>query len=165
MGNGNEQSGDYIEYENFRNSAGQIVKVNSWAFDAKKGTRNLFLIEQDAQYQNNRLSSFTRTLIDENGSVSGDEKCNLFYDELGKLIRIERVDQESGFRTVISNQMNGSNLVVHYSVDLMSEVQEYGKNQIQDIFYRFDSQGNWNRMYWKSGNKTYLEAKRKIYYQ
>jgi len=56
-------------------------------------------------------------------------------------------------------------MVSHYSVDLMSEIQEYGKNQIQDIYYKFDNQGNWNRMYWKSGNKTYLAAKRKITYR
>lgn len=162
---GNEQSGDYIEYENFRNSAGQIVKVNYWAFNAKENTRSLYLIEQDAQYRNKQLSSFTRTLIDENGNVSGDEKCNLYYDESGKLISIERIDQDSGFRTLISNKMEGSRLVSHYSVDLMSEVQEFGKNQIQDIYYKFDNKGNWNRMYWKSGNKTYLEAKRRITYR
>jgi len=162
---GNEQSGDYIEHENFRNSAGQIVKVNYWAFNAKECARSLFLIEQDAQYKNNRLSSFTRNMIDENGNVSGDEKCNLYYDKAGKLIRIERVDQESGFRTVISNQMEGSRMVSHYSIDLMSEIQEYGKTQIQDIYYKLDNQGNWNRMYWKSGNKTYLAAKRKITYR
>ena len=161
----NEQSGDYIEHENFRNSAGQIVKVNYWAFNAKECIRNLFLIEQDADYKNNRLSSFTRNMVDENGNISGDEKCNLYYDEAGKLTRIERVDQKSGFRTVISNQIDGPNLVSHYSVDLMSEMQEYGKNQIQDIFYKFDNQGNWNRMYWKSGDKTYLAAKRKITYR
>ena len=162
---GNEQTGDYIEHENFRNSAGQIVKVNYWAFDAKERTRSLYLIEQDAQYKNNQLSSFTRTLIDENGNVSGNEKCNLFYDESGKLISIERIDQDSGFRTIISNEMEGSRMVSHYSVDLMLEVQEFGKNQIQDIYYKVDDKGNWNRMYWKSGNKTYLEAKRKIKYR
>jgi hypothetical protein len=162
---GNEQSGDYIEHENFRNSAGQIVKVNYWAFSAKDDTRSLYLIEQDAQYKNKQLSSFTRTLIDESGNVSGNEKCNLYYDKSGKLVRIERVDQDSGFRTLISNEIEGSRMVSHYSVDLMSEVQEFGKNQIQDIYYKFDNKGNWTRMYWKSGNKTYLEAKRKITYR
>lgn len=162
---GNEQSGDYLEHENFRNSAGQVVKVNYWAFSAKERNRSLFLIEQDAKYQGNQLSSFTRTLLDDNGNVSGDEKCNLYYDEAGNLTRIERIDQESGFRTVINNQMESSGLVSHYSVDLMSEMKEYGKNQIQDIYYQYDNQGNWIRMYWKSGNKTYLEAKRKITYR
>jgi len=162
---GNKQSGNYIEYENFRNNSGQIVKVNYWEFDAKESNRSLFLIEQDAQYQNNRLSSFTRTLIDENGNISGNEKCNLSYDEEGELIRIERIDLESGFRTVLSNQMNGLFMISRYSIDLMSEMKEYGKNQIQDIYYKFDEKGNWTRMYRESGNKTYLEAKRKIYYQ
>lgn len=162
---GNEQSGDYIEHENFRNNAGQIVKVNYWEFNAKENTRSLFLIEQDAQYQSNRLSSFTRTLIDENGNVSGNEKCNLNYNEGGELIRIERIDQESGFRTVLSNQMNGSFMVSHYSIDLMSEIKEFGKNQIQDIYYKYDNKGNWTRMYRESGKEIYLEAKRKISYR
>jgi hypothetical protein len=161
---GNEQSGDYIEHENFRNSAGQIVKVNYWAFNAKDFSRHLFLIEQDAQYENKRLSSFSRTLIDDSGNVFGNEKCNLYYDESGKLIRIERVDQDSGFRTVINYEIVGSRLVSHYSIDLMTEVKEFGKNQMQDIYYKFDNNGNWTRKYWKSGNKTYLEAKRKISY-
>jgi len=139
--------------------------VNYWAFSAKESTRDLFLIEQDAEYQNNRLSSFTRTLFDEDGNVLGNEKCNLYYNEIGELIRIERIDQESGFRTVLSNQMNGLFMISHYSIDLISEMKEFGKNQIQDIYYKFDDKGNWTRMYRESGNKTYLEAKRKIYYQ
>jgi hypothetical protein len=65
---------------------------------------------------------------------------------------------------VIKYEMVGSRLVSHYSIDLMAEMKEFGKNQMQDIYYKFDNNGNWTRMYWKSGNKTYLEAKRKISY-
>lgn len=162
--NTNGHQGDYIEYENFINSAGQIEKVNFWAFDAKACSRELFQIEQNAEYKENRLISFTRHVINENGKPGDVEKCHLFYDSLGKLIRIERVDMASGFKTAISYSYNDNGMVINYGIDFLVELQEYGKDQIQEIIYNYDKQGNWTKMYWKSGNKNRLDSKREIYY-
>lgn len=157
--------GDYIEYENFINQAGRVEKVNFWAFNAKECTRELFQVEQDAEYKENQLITFTRHLINENGDTATGEKCNLYYDSSGKLIRIDRIDMASGFKTEIHYSYDDQGLVSHYSVDFLVELQEYGKNQIQDISYKYDSHGNWTQMYWRSGKKNRLEAKRDIEYR
>jgi hypothetical protein len=157
--------GDYIEYENFMNPAGRIEKVNFWAFNAKVCTRELFQVEKEAEYRDDQLISYTRHLINENGETDTGEKCNLYYDSSRKLIRIDRIDLSSGFKTEINYSYDDQGFVSHYSVDFLVELQEYGKNQIQDISYKYDSHGNWIRMYWKSGDKNRLEAKRDIEYR
>jgi hypothetical protein len=163
--NTNDHQGDYIEYENFIDSEGRVEKVNFWAFDAKKRSRELFQVEHDADYKEDKLISFTRLVINENGKTSSEEKCDLFYNSSGNLIRIERIDIASGFKTAIYYSYNDKGLVSNYSVDFLVELQEYGKNQIQDIIYNYDKQGNWTRMYWKSGNKNRLDSKRDIEYR
>ena len=161
---GNE--GDYIEYENYTDSNGHIEKVNFRAFNARECKRELYQTEQNALYDGNKLISFTRNMVLENGDTDTGEKCNLYYDTLGKLARIERNDMESGFKTIIQYSYNDRGLLSNYSVDFLADLQEYGKkNQIQDIFYKYDRQGNWIRMYWKSGKKYQLEAKRFIKYR
>ncbi len=160
--------GDYLEYENFMNQQGQIKKVNYWSFNAKACTRDLFMVEQNAQYQGNKLVAFTRRLINEPGdtATASTEACKLFYNGAGKLIRIERTDLVSGFKTIIYYHYNGKGWVDHYSVDLLTELQGTGpNNQLQDTYYTYDRSGNWTRMYWKAGKKYRLEAKRRTRYQ
>lgn len=164
--NVNGTQGDYLEYEYFTDSQGRIEKINSWSFNGKEHTRGLFMIEQNVGYKQDKIISFTRHNIEINGDTASGEKCNLYYNPSGNLIRIERKDIDSGFTTVINYHNNGKGFVDHYSVDFLIELQEYGtKNQIQDIYYKYDRHGNWIRMYRKSGDKNRLEAKRKIKYR
>ena len=163
--NFNDHEGDYTEQENFLDSKGRIEKVNFWSFNAKECARGLYEIEQNAEYKEDKLVAFTRHQIDENGDTDNGENCDLFYDSSGKLIRTERKDRTSGFKTVIQYFYNGKGLVSHYSVDFLTELQEFGKNQIQDIYFKYDKHGNWIRKYWKTGKKNRLEAKRSIKYR
>lgn len=165
-GNTNGHEGDYMENENFLDSRGRIEKINFWSFNAQEGVRELFQIEQNTEYREDKLLAFTRHQINQNGDTASSENCSLFYDSSGKLIRTERKDRMSGFKTVIQYFYNDKGLVSHYSLDFLMELQEYGKkNQIQDISYKYDRHGNWIRMYWKSGNKNRMEVKRVIKYR
>jgi len=162
--NNSGHEGDYLETENYFDQKGRLEKVNYRSFDAKSGKSSLYLIEKDAKYIGERLSSFSRQLIDENGDTSGTEVCKLFYDSSGRLSRIERADAVSGFKTTIYYHYNNRGWVVQYSVDLLTELQEIGKNQVQHIYYSYDSHGNWTRSYWLKDKKKHLEAKRKNKY-
>ena len=44
------QNGDYVEYENFINSAGQVEKVNFWSFNSKENKRELYMVEMNTEY-------------------------------------------------------------------------------------------------------------------
>ncbi|HZL09403.1 MAG TPA: hypothetical protein VFC65_05350 [Prolixibacteraceae bacterium] len=156
--------GDYVEYEYLTGPSDRVWKVNFWSFNSRECTRKLFQIEQNAEYNDGRLVSFTRHQLNENGDTSSGEKCTIYYDYSDRIIRIERKDIESDFKTIIQYYYNNRGLVSHYSVDFLVELQEYGKTQIQDISYKYDRHGNWNRMYWNAGTKNRLEAKRNIKY-
>jgi len=153
-----------IEYENFADQEGRIRKVNFWSQVTPESAKELFLFEVNAEYNREQLIEFTRHNIKINGDTASGEKCRLFYDDADRLTRIERKDISSGFKTAIYYNYNERGFVDHYSIDLLTEIQEYGREQIQEIYFKYDRRGNWTRMYWKSGRKNRLEAKRTIRY-
>ncbi|MBA4410638.1 MAG: hypothetical protein C0397_14600 [Odoribacter sp.] len=153
-----------IEYENFTDSEGRIQKVNFWSKNAPESQKELFLFEINAEYNQEKLTAFIRHNILINGDTASGEKCSLEYDAFDRLVRIDRKDISSGFSTSIQYYYNEKGLVDHYSIDLLTEIQEYGREQIQNIYFKYDSRGNWTRMYWRSGKKNRLEAKRTIKY-
>lgn len=154
-----------IEYENLTDQQGLVRKVNFWYYPTPESTKILFLFETNAVYEESRLTAFTRHNIKLNGDTASGENCHLYYDHLGRLTQIERQDIASGFKTVICYHFNEKGLINHYSIDLLAEMKEYGKEQIQNVYFRYDRRGNWNRMYWKSGKKNILEARRSIRYR
>lgn len=158
-------TGDLVEYENFTDSDGRITKVNFWAVDQKKNTRELFLIEMNAEYKQGKLMSFTRHNISEAGNIDAGEKCELFYDSADRLVRIERKDIESDLTTKLSYTLNPKGFLDHYSVDFLVGLPVYGKNPKQDIFYKCDKHGNWVKKYWLADKKKLVEAKRSIKYK
>ena len=153
-----------IEYENFIDPDGKIRKVNFWAQNSPESQRELFLSEMDAEYTKNKLTAFIRYNIPASGDPIPGEKCLLTYDSSGRLKRIDRKDISSGFTTTIQYYYNGKGQVSHYSIDLLTEIQEYGRTQIQNLYFKYDNRGNWTRMYRKVGKKNNLEAKRTIRY-
>lgn len=161
----NTHGGECIEYENFVDPDGKIIKVNFWAIDQKKNTRELFLVEQNAEYDQGHLVSFTRHLVNEKGDIDTGETCRLIYDQNGRLVRIERKDIESELKTVLDYNYNRMGFLDHYSVDFMVGLPIYGKNPKQDIYYKCDKHGNWIRKYWLSNGKKLVEARRIIKYR
>jgi hypothetical protein len=159
------ESGGYLEYENFLDSLGRIVKVNYWAYEPGKKLRELFLVEMNPEYKNNRLMAFTRYNIQANGEMDSGEKCSLFYDNEGRLIRLERKDIVSDFKTVIDYNYNEHGLIMRYAIDYLLGFREYEKNPKQDIFFKFDNNGNWTRKYLVTDDKKRLESKRLISYK
>ncbi len=153
-----------IEYENFLDQEGRVRKVNFWSGNTPESAKELFLFEVDALYDKAKLIEFTRHNIRIDGDTASGEKCSLFYDSDGRLARIERKDISSGFKTAIQYNYNQQGFADHYSIDLFTQIQEYGREQIQEIYFKYDRRGNWTRLYWKSGKKNRLEAKRKISY-
>lgn len=153
-----------LEYENFMDQDGRIIKVNCREQISPESSKELFLFETNAEYNKSKLTAFTRYNITATGDTASSEKCLLTYDTRGRLKRIDRKDISSGFTTSIQYYFNDKGLVGHYSIDLMTEIQEYGKKQIQDIYFKYDTRGNWTRMYRKSGKKNVPEAKRSIKY-
>jgi hypothetical protein len=159
------QPASMIEYENFTDPEGRIAKVNFWAVDQQKNTRELFLVETNAHYKQGKLKSFTRHNVSRTGELDAGEECELFYDTADRLIRIERKDIESDLKTVLYYTYNNSGFLDHYSVDFLVGLPVYGKNPKQDIYYKCDTHGNWVRKYWLSGEKKLVEAKRIIKYK
>jgi hypothetical protein len=157
--------GDYLEYENFLDPQGRVEKVISTAFNSKECSREIFLLEQNTEYKSGRLSAFTSQNIDANGDTSSTEKCSLYYNPAGQIIRIERKNIETGLTTILYYSYNEKGFIDHYSVDFLVGLEEYGtKNQTPEIYYDCDNSGNWIKMYWKYGDKPLLKAKRSIKY-
>jgi YD repeat-containing protein len=152
-----------IEYENFIDQDGKIRKVNFREQISPESSKDLFMFETNAEYNKNKLNSFIRYTVSEGDTASG-EKCLLTYDSSGRLKRIDRKDISSGFTTTIQYHYNGKGQVSHYSIDLLTEIQEYGRTQIQNLYFKYDNRGNWTRMYRRTGKKNNLEAKRTIRY-
>lgn len=158
------QKESILEYENFIDQDGKIRKVNFWVQNSPESPKEFFLSEIDAEYNKNKLTAFTRYNISAAGDPDSGEKCLLTYDSSGKLKRIDRKDISSGFTSTIQYHYNGKGQVSNYSIDLLTEIQEYGRNQIQNLYFKYDNRGNWTRMYRKMGKKNNLEAKRTIRY-
>lgn len=158
------QKGDYIEYENFINSQGQVEKVNFWSFNARDNSRELFLVEMNASYVNGRLMDYTRHMVTDNGEMDRGEQCSLIYDNAGRLVRMERHDAATGFKTILYYQYNRQGLVQRFSVDYLVGLRNDQNPHRQVINYRYDRRGNWVRRYWISDKNKRLEDKRKIKY-
>jgi hypothetical protein len=157
--------GDYTEYEKFMNPEGLPEKVIYRAFNSKECTKETFLVEQNAEYKKDKLLVFIRQNIDSNGDSADEEKCSLFYNSSGQIIRIERKNMDTGLTTTLNYFYNDKGFVDHYSVDYLADLIEYGsKNQPQEIYFKYDRKGNWIKRYWKSDKESRLEAKRKISY-
>lgn len=157
--------GNYIEYENFKDPAGQLMNTNYWSYNAKDCTREMFQTEHDAEYLNGKLFTFIRQNIKLNGETDLGEKCTLTYDSSGLLTRIERLDLGTGLKNILYYTYNKLGFAEHYSVDYLVGLDIYGKNPKQDIFYKYDRRGNWILMYWNSDNKTRVEVRRSIRYR
>lgn len=158
------RKGDFIEYENFINDRGQIEKVNYWSYDARENKRELFLVEQNAEYEKDRLIAYTRHTVTENGELDSGEKCTLFYNARGRLIRMERQDMVSGFKTILYYAYNQSGSVSHFSIDYLVGLRNDQNTKRQDVYYKYDRKGNWTHRYWVADKKRRLEDKRKIKY-
>lgn len=161
----NNRIGDGVEYENFLDAEGRIVKVNFYAINQQKKTRELFLVEQNAVYQSDKLISFTRHQIREDGQIDVGETCELVYDKKNNLERIIRKDIVSDLKTILNYSYTDKGFINHYSVDFMVGLPVYGNNPKQDIFYICDKRGNWVRKYYLAGKKKYVEARRTIKYR
>ncbi|MDP2114088.1 MAG: hypothetical protein Q8K69_08530 [Bacteroidota bacterium] len=159
------QEVEYIEYENFTDSAGRIQRVEFWSFNQQKNVRELFLVEKDVEYQNDQLISFTRYNIKENGDYDDGEKCDLFYDSSGRLIRIERKEIVLNYNTVLYYDYNNRGNVTRFSIDYLVGLRNYQNNQRQEYYFKYDRHGNWTKRYWIADDKKKLEAKRKIKYK
>ena len=153
-----------IEYENFTDRQGRVIRSNFNEQDASTQQKKLVMFETAAEYNQNKLVSFMRHNVTQEGDTTSGEKCTLIYSDNGKLEQILRKDISSGFSTSIRYFYNAKGWIDHYSIDLMSEIQEYGRNQLQEIYFKCDRRGNWTRMYWKSDKTKQLEAKRTIRY-
>lgn len=162
--NAKGQKGDYIEYENFINAEGQVEKVNFWSFTAKENVRELFLVEMNAGYDKGKLMVYMRHSVKEDGEMDTGEKCSLFYDASDHLIRMERQDIASNFKTILYYYYNKRGFVNRFSIDYLVGLRNDQNTKKQDIYYKYDRQGNWTRRYWISDKKRRLEDKRKIKY-
>lgn len=160
----NGQKGDYIEYENFLNANGQVEKVNFWSFNARDNSRELYLVEMNARYVNGKLMGYTRHSIIDNGQMDSGEKCNLIYDNAGRLIRLERQDIVNGFKTILYYHYNRRGRVDRFSVDYLVGLRNDQNTNRQVINYKYDRRGNWVKRYWISDKNKRLEDKRKIKY-
>jgi len=160
-----ENKGDYTESEYIIGSNGIVDQVNFRTFNSKECSTETFLIEKDAKYINGKLVSYNRQNIGASGDVVNTEICSLFYNALGQLIRLERKNIDIGLTTILYYTYNQLGLLDHYSIDYLADLTEYGqKNEMQNIFFKYDRQGNWIKMFWKSGNKNRLEVKRQVKY-
>ena len=160
-----EHPDDYVEYENFLNKEKLVLKVNFWDFNGTNKKWGIYQVEQNAEYEKGRLMAFTRYQVDDSGNFSSGERFNLRYNALGKIDQIERINLASGFRTVMNYSYNNHGWIEKSTIDLLTDVQEYKKTQLQEITYKCDREGNWIKRYMETGTKTNLDATRKITYR
>lgn len=159
------QQGDYIEYENFADQEGRIEKVNCWSFDAQTNLRKLFLVETNAKYNNNKLVSFIRENINENGEPDKGERIELIYDNAGRLIRIERSDNATNLKTILYYNYDKKGSVEWFAIDYMVGLRNNQNTRKQNIYFKYDNHGNWTKRYYLINKKKKgLESKRKIEY-
>ena len=156
---------EYIEHENLSDATGKVQNVNFWASDATKNARVLFQIEKEAEYKNEKLVSFERYTIKENGDTASRETVQLAYNLWGQLTQIERKDMDVDVKTVLKYYYNKKGFVDRCSIDFLADLQEPGKTQFQDIYFKYDRHGNWTKKYWMEGKKKRTEAKRTIKYR
>lgn len=155
-----------IEYENLTNSRGLIEKVNSWSVNKNSSTRDLLLFETETEYNNDKLTGFTRYYIAEKGDTTGGERFSLFYDSASQLIRIERKDIVLDLKTILYYDYNEQGDVNHFSIDYLVGLRNFDNNKKQDIYFKYDRHGNWVKRYYSvSDKKKVLEAKRSIKYR
>lgn len=159
-----EKEGNYLELESFFDSKSRVEKVNYSAFDAKECTKETFLIEHSPVYENRKLISFFRTQINQTGDTTGIEKCIIEYNDLQKPVQITRIDLNSELSIKIFYTYNPENYLSQYSIDFLTEIQEYKKTQIQEIFFEYDKHGNWIKMFKLKDGKNIPEVRRKILY-
>jgi len=158
------RKGDYIEYENILNADGLVEKVNFWSYDARENLKELFLVEMNAEYEQGKLVSYTRHAVMEDEELESGERCSLFYDESGKLARMERQDIVSGYKTILYYNYNKRGLVNHFTIDYLIGLRKNQNKTKQDILYKYDRRGNWTKRYWMADQKMRLGDKRKIKY-
>jgi len=164
-GNSIEGQENYLEYEYFLEGDGRVEQVNSWTFDAKACTRNLVQVEKEVEYQQGRLVSFVRQNLNDTGEAGSSEKCSVFYNSAGQIIRIESQDTSTGLSNSFNYFYNDKGFLDHYSIEYLVGLSEYGKkDESQAIYLKTDHQGNWTEMYLNSGTKKLLLAKRTIRY-
>lgn len=156
--------GDYIEYENITDPVGRVEKANFWSYNIQKNLRELFLVDMNAEYDNDKLIVFTRYNVKENGEFDSGEKCNLFYDNSGRLIRIERYDLALNMKTIIYYSYNSKGFIDLYSIDFLVGLRNNQNTQKLDIYFKYDRHGNWVKRYYVIDGKRKLEAKREIKY-
>jgi hypothetical protein len=159
-----DQGSSILEYENFTDQKGLIQKVNQWSVSGDK--RELLIIENDALYSNGRLEGFTRNYISTQGDTTSGERFSLFYNAQNQLIRIERKDPVLNLKTFLYYEYDNQGLMHHFSIDYLVGLRKYDANQKQEVFYKYDRQGNWTKRYYRiSEKKKGLEAKRSIKYR
>lgn len=158
------RKGDYIEYENFLNAEGLVERVNFWSYNARENIKELFLVEMNAEYEQGKLVTYTRHAVMEDDELETGERCSLFYDEAGKLTRMERQDITSGYKTILYYNYNKKGFVTHFAIDYLVGLRKNQNTTRQDIYYKYDRRGNWTRRYWAADKKRRLEDKRKVKY-
>ena len=161
-----DKKGDYIEYESFVNNNEQVEKVNFWSFDAQKNALELFVVEENAVYDKNKLTEFIRYNVKENGDYDNGEKCRLFYDNYSRIMRIEREDISTKLKTILYYYYNKKGFISQFSIDYLVGLRNNQNNQKQNIYYKYDQHGNWiKRYYWISDTRKRMEDRRKINYR
>lgn len=160
------QTENNIEYENFTDSRGLIQKANSWSVNKNTGARELLFFETETEYDNDKLTGFTRYYIAEKGDTTGGERFSLFYDSANRLIRLERKDIVLDLKTILYYNYDDRGNVYHLSIDYLVGLRNFDNNKKQDTFFKYDRRGNWvKKYYFISDKKKGLEAKRSIKYR
>ena len=187
----NNHKGNYIEDEYIFDSGGKIEKVNIWSFDSTVGSKKIFIVEKDIQYDSlNNIISYYRHGYDVNGKETIGELYIILYDSLSRVIAVEEkaIDQKTivvesenltwTFKNVPITEpellkkwtykYNSIGQLVSYSIKHFGEIYKANSDDGKDfqVFFKYDNKNNWIKMYEQMGNsKKRLEAKRRIKYK